>query len=107
MPNKISPLEHEQFYFSCPACETVHALGTSWQWNGSLEKPTFSPSILVTSGHYMEGRAPGPCWCTFKDSDFHCFRCHSFITDGRIAFCTDSSHALAGQTVELPDWIPT
>jgi hypothetical protein len=29
--------------------------------------------------------------------------CHSFVTDGRIQFLTDSNHALAGQTVDLPD----
>ena len=33
-------------------------------------------------------------------------RCHSFITDGRISFCGDSEHALAGQTVDLPEVAP-
>ena len=31
-------------------------------------------------------------------------RCHTVITDGRIAFQPDCWHALAGQTVEMPDW---
>jgi hypothetical protein len=37
-------------------------------------------------------------------------QCHSIVTDGKIAFCIDSVHSLAGKTVELPDWdeeIPT
>lgn len=28
--------------------------------------------------------------------------CHSFVTDGRIQFLTDSWHSLKGQTVDLP-----
>ena len=32
-----------------------------------------------------------------------CKRCHSFVTDGRIQFLSDCTHALAGQTVDLPD----
>lgn len=32
------------------------------------------------------------------------FVCHSVITNGRITFCTDSSHALAGQNVEIPPY---
>jgi len=30
--------------------------------------------------------------------------CHYFITDGKIEFCGDSPHKLAGQIVDLPDW---
>jgi hypothetical protein len=31
-------------------------------------------------------------------------RCHSFVTDGNIAYCPDCTHALAGKTVPLPPW---
>jgi hypothetical protein len=31
----------------------------------------------------------------------HC--CHSIITDGKIQFCGDCTHALAGKIVDLPD----
>lgn len=78
--------------FTCPGCECGHRIrvriGTgphkspSWEWNGSLEAPTFKPSILV------EGQ----------------IRCHSFVTNGKIQFLADCSHKLAGQTVELPNW---
>jgi hypothetical protein len=106
--------------FMCPGCECGHQIhvkpeknthtGAGWGWNGSMEKPTFTPSILVSSGHYSEGRAPGPCWCTFnaerpnEPSDFTCSRCHSYVTDGNIQFLSDSTHKLAGQTIPLPDW---
>jgi hypothetical protein len=30
--------------------------------------------------------------------------CHSFVTDGRIQFLTDCTHAFAGRTVDLPEW---
>ncbi|MNJ76318.1 hypothetical protein D3C77_735750 [compost metagenome] len=30
--------------------------------------------------------------------------CHSFVTDGRSQYLTDCTHALAGQTVDLPEW---
>jgi len=36
--------------------------------------------------------------------DFPAARCHSIVTDGKIAFLTDCFHTLAGQTVDLPDW---
>lgn len=30
--------------------------------------------------------------------------CHSFVRAGKIEFLGDCTHALAGQTVALPDW---
>jgi hypothetical protein len=79
--------------FDCPGCGyhhfvtvngTLNESGASWAWNGDLEKPTFSPSILVNKS--MPER-----------------RCHSFIRNGKIEFLTDCFHALAGQTVDLPE----
>jgi len=42
----------------CPGCKCSHGVpipphAKAWQWNGSLEAPTLSPSVLVTSGHYI------------------------------------------------------
>jgi hypothetical protein len=84
--------------FHCPGCRYDHAVGVhgrkipgedgtmnTWQWNDSLEQPTFTPSLLV-----------------FKNTPSA--RCHSFVTSGRIQFLQDSFHTLKGQTVELPDW---
>jgi hypothetical protein len=78
--------------FECPGCECLHVIRVSgaghpcWTFNGNLDKPTVSPSILVTS--------------TWKGVPTVC---HSFINDGRIQFLGDCTHALAGQTVDLPE----
>ncbi len=77
--------------FHCPGCGYAHPFETDapnnagWQWNGSMDKPTFTPSLLV--------------WATRPE-----MRCHSFVTDGRIQFLSDCHHELRGQTVDLPDW---
>ena len=106
MTRRVRTTEHG-ISFRCPGCGDVHAIPMSgtpaWGWNGLIDRPTVSPSIDVKSGHYASHWKPGDgCWCD-KDYGFKCYRCHSTITDGRITFCTDSTHAMAGQTVDLPD----
>jgi hypothetical protein len=105
--------DHARFH--CPGCDEEHVITVSgpnhprWDWNGSTEAPTLRPSIRARSGHYVEGFAGGECWCTYNaahaadPAPFHCRVCHSFVTDGRIEFLGDCTHALAGQTVDLPD----
>jgi hypothetical protein len=106
--------------FWCPGCDEAHQVkvgdgaGPRWGWNGNAERPTFTPSVLVTSGHHCRGFQPGDsCWCTFNaeevargqpPSRYRCGVCHSFVTDGRIQFLGDCTHELAGQTVDLPAW---
>lgn len=103
--------------FWCPGCKETHVIRVrqaegerpSWTWNGDAERPTFSPSILVRSGHHMPGWNGPTCYCNSKDPDgedwgFSCEVCHSFVTDGRIQFLGDCTHALAGQTVDLPPY---
>lgn len=63
-----------------------------WGWNGSMESPTLTPSVLV----YPHKGTPG----VFNDQP----RCHTFVRDGKIEFLADCEHALAGQTVPIPDW---
>ena len=105
----------------CPGCGEFHSMqvapsggpvsGPNWGFNGNLEKPTFTPSILSRSGHYASHFVPGSsCWCTYnaehpEDATFNCNICHSFVTDGRIQFLNDCTHALAGQTVDLPPYM--
>lgn len=81
--------------FFCPGCQCGHMVtvngernpkGFTWGWNGDLEKPTFSPSVL------MEHNGEPP------------MRCHSEVRDGMIQFLADCTHKLAGQTVPLPEW---
>jgi hypothetical protein len=112
MPDKLNR-RGDMASFRCPGCKDrfheVRITGpNSWGWNGSLESPTFTSSVLMTSGHY--GSSSPTCWCTYNaahpddPSSFICERCHSFVRDGKIQFLADCSHSLAGQTVEIPDW---
>lgn len=94
--------------FKCPGCGYSHVISTGsgpgprWGWNGSVEAPTITPSILVRYDHWVppatpENPKPGP-QTQVKDV------CHSFITDGRIQYLGDCTHHLAGQTVAIPFW---
>lgn len=85
------------YTFICPGCKSSHTIHTSsggWLFNGSLEKPTFTPSILVSTKAYPDA-----------EEGFEEFRtaqvCHSFVTNGLIQFLGDCTHSLAGQTVNL------
>jgi hypothetical protein len=73
----------------CPGCKCCHGIwvdkpdpvnGCHWSFSGDLERPSFSPSLLISGV------------------------CHSFIRDGRIEFLSDCKHELAGKTVDLPDF---
>jgi len=94
----------------CQGCEEYHQVNDTWQFDGNLEAPTFSPSVLVTSGHFVSSHKPGDkCWCTYaveypkRPVSFKCRRCHTFIRNGMVEFLSDCSHALAGQTLPVPD----
>lgn len=117
--SKLRSVEGGVLTFWCPGCEEAHQVHLTqpgrpgWTFNGNLDRPTFQPSVFVKSGHFVSTHKPGEaCWCTFNakraaegkpPSSFKCKQCHSFVTDGRIQFLPDSSHPLAGQTVDLPD----
>ena len=118
--------------FECPGCGDSHMVNTDWvppgmarskhaqplQWhfNGDLDNPTLSPSLLVRAGHHAESdpaaaMAKG-CYCNYAERNpdqppmpkhWTCYLCHSFVTDGRIQFLGDCSHPLKDQTVALPD----
>ncbi len=100
--------------FYCPACKRPHMVSLDmWTWDGNIETPAFSPSVLVTSGHFDSNFKQGdPCWCTYNEehkepddslNKFTCNRCHSFIIEGKIQYLPDCTHEYAGQTIELPD----
>lgn len=104
--------EGDRLIFWCPGCNGTHVVKTGaggWGYNGNADRPTFTPSILIRTGHHAEGHKPGAaCWCTYnaqhpdKPPVFTCGVCHSFVTDGQIQFLGDCTHPLAGQTVPLP-----
>ena len=72
----------------CPGCKWMHVIytrqdaqpnGHYWQFDGNESCPTFTPSVNIVG------------------------LCHYFIRAGRIEFCSDSRHVLAGQTVPMVD----
>ena len=70
----------------------------SWTFDGNMESPTFGPSIRCFTTETTDDNdkpLPHPVERTL---------CHYFIKAGKIEFCGDSPHALAGRTVDLPDW---
>jgi hypothetical protein len=102
MGAKIHQMDANHYAFECPGCEGGHMVRVSgdhpcWGWNGSLDAPTFTPSILVTYPANPNALEEFKEWRTER-------KCHSFITDGKIQFLGDSFHKLANQTVDLPDW---
>lgn len=99
--------------FWCPGCKEYHAIPIdrqehpTWGFNGNYDAPTFTPSILVKSGHYCDHAKADDCWCHWSEkhpdepAPFKCGICHSFVTDGKIQYLGDCTHELAGQTVEM------
>lgn len=103
---KLRILEGGMVSFWCEGCEMYHGVtidktkSPSWDFNGDYEKPTFSPSIRVRIPH-PEGysiRDTAPVGWNGKVVDHIC---HSFITDGEIQYLSDSTHELAGWTIDL------
>lgn len=85
---KIKPAAPNQnaftHLFECPACNILHGIDDKiWKFDGNMENPTVNPSIMVRHGDGII--------------------CHSQINGGKIYFYQDSTHALAGQLVELPE----
>lgn len=91
---KVAEVQDEPGYyiFDCPGCNISHFINTNpnygpiWDFDKDLDNPTVSPSLLV--------RIP------WKDE---IKICHSFVKEGKIQFLDDCTHALAGQTVDLPE----
>ena len=88
VPLKTPDGKHGHWMIFCPACRHGHGFDSRWTFNGNEESPTFLPSMLV----HEDGEKGDRWWQP---------RCHSFVTDGKIQFLPDSTHAMAGQTVEL------
>ena len=90
--SKILAKSNGNIFFDCPGCEGPHGVncgeghGPVWTFNGDVNKPTFSPSVLVAYENRLS---------TDK------FICHSFVRDGKIQFLSDCTHSLRGQTVDI------
>ena len=85
MPKTISDESKTHWLIFCPACRAGHVFQIPpWTFNGNVSKPTFGGSMLLHG-------SPGTP------------RCHSLVNDGVIQFLDDCTHALKGQTVDLPE----
>lgn len=92
----------------CPACKSHHGVPVkggdvpardkepTWQWNGSEDRPTLSPSVKHTIPQYRDGG--GTQEPTRTD-----FICHYHIVNGRIEYQADCSHDFAGAHVDLDE----
>jgi hypothetical protein len=79
----------------CPGCDEAHQFRANpgpWGYDGNSDSPTITGSVLVGG---PQRSVPG------SGSEAVC---HSFITAGMIRFLSDSTHALAGQTVAMGEW---
>jgi len=80
--SKLHRIEDGLYGFKCPGCKCTHIISYKWEFNGSIDRPTFKPSLKVTSD----------------------IICHSYITDGKIKFLSDCTHNLKDKEVEIPEW---
>ena len=85
VPLQIGP-DIVAYRFWCPACQHTHKFAVAgppptWNFNGDTDRPTFLPSLRMIGGN----------------------QCHLVLTAGRIHYCGDSQHALAGKIIELPE----
>lgn len=92
----LTPSEkrNTQFLFYCPGCNCAHIIPTEcsfkgpiWNFDGNMESPTFTPSLRT--------------FYTHPNSKEKITTCHLTITNGKIQYCADSPHALAGQTISM------
>lgn len=106
MTSKIKHHDHGMISFECPACRervitledgTTIPLGSThvvrvdpssgspcWEFTGPDHAPTLSPSVRV-QGTHGDG-----------------YVCHFFVRRGQIHYCSDCTHAMAGQVVDMP-----
>lgn len=140
---------YRSIYTFCPGCHMAHpfrielfpgcplrqdgSIEPIWTWDGNLETPTFSPSMLSYGschlcptdyvhhvvclnsntcgnvGHLILSKEPRILAHNLPHIvDPAWGNCHSFLHNGQWQFLTDSAHSLAGQTVDmipLPDWL--
>ena len=84
MPKVLKTKDGHMFY--CPGCKYYHMYDSRWEFNGNLDSPTFTPSLLINS--------------TWKDRPTVC---HIYITDGKIQYLGDCTHDLKGQTIDMEE----
>lgn len=103
-------LKYKVLMFICPGCKELDGTGLHmlpvnsfgvmaqardkrpmWEWDGNVEAPTISPSILTKGG------APA-----------NQYVCHSYLKEGVFQFLGDCTHSLINQhapMLDLPEWV--
>lgn len=113
LSKKFRSIEGGKLGYWCQGCDMLHmvrvgdGVGPQWGWNGDLEKPTFTPSVLVK---WEQGEPPATTpeiRAKIRAGEIVQTRvqkvCHTFITEGMVQFLGDCTHQYAGQTLPLPD----
>ena len=79
---------HQGYIITSPATGQNILFDSRWRFNGDFEKPTFSPSMLMTyDGH--------------ENPETGHVRDHFFVRDGKIQYLSDCNHNMAGKTVDM------
>lgn len=82
-----------QYEFKCPACNFRHVFNVDagkrhvWIFDGNTEVPTFKPSLKMIKRVGVNRTK---------------HICHLYVRKGKIKFLNDSTHHMAGKTVDLP-----
>lgn len=108
------------YRYWCQGCGGPHSIRTegpgSWGFNGDVERPVFTPSVLLTSTRFTaKGQEDFDAWHEAGmparnglKFDSEPYVCHSFVgcngaQPGEVIFLGDCTHALAGTVQPLPD----
>lgn len=93
---KIARIEN-RFLFYCPGCKCDHEVRVAqgnkmesqpfWAWNGSVDAPTFVPSVRVRTND--------------KNGDSIC---HFFIVNGHFQFLPDCTHELRSKQIDMEEY---
>lgn len=92
---KLHRIDETLIEYWCPGCGREHTINLdgiapTWTLTGPDEAFTLHPSV-----NYTLCRRPGAA---------PRYVCHHWVRDGRIEFLGDCTHALKGQTVDVPAW---
>jgi hypothetical protein len=87
----------------CPGCLEMHVLPNSWNFNGNIDKPTFTPSFKHggIKRVFQDGKWTGE-WELDVHGNSIPYVCHYILTDGILNFCGDCTHGLSGKSVPIP-----
>lgn len=88
----------------CPACKEMHPLPNGWNFNGNVDRPTFTPSFKHDGLKTMKdsnGQWTGE-WEYAANGDPIREVCHYILTDGILNFCSDCTHSMAGKSEPIP-----